>query len=80
MKRVLSKMKNLKIIACAQQLGFSDVIIEAFFFFFIFHNYFLVLKINYFRKLTFQCKYDSYLRIGQLGNDGKNGRDTSDVV
>ena len=42
--------------------------IKAFFFFFIFHNYFQVLKINYFRKLTFQCKYRSYLGIGQLGN------------
>lgn len=50
---------------------FSDVIIEAFFFFFICHNYFPILKINYFRELTFQCKYRSYLRIGQLGNDGK---------
>ena len=50
---------------------FSDVIIEAFFSFFIFHNNFSILKINYFLELTFQCKYRSYSRIGQLGNDGK---------
>ena len=57
---------------------FSDVIIEAFFFFFIFHNNFSTLKINYFLELTFQCKYLSYLRIGQLGNDGKkNGSEVS---